>query len=112
MDRELARRISDLMLQQYGALHESVGWVREACTADELQQYKRAVGTVLTDMLIELMWPIYRLHPDLTPDGLRVPRVESSCATHGRVGFSSVEGEVQGEGQGRDSPLQSGRRHA
>ena len=90
MNKEAAQKVSDLM-QRFGKeLSESIRWVAEDSPDEEVVQYKAAVATILTDMLIEIMNPLYRLYPDLTPEELEtVPHHETACSIHSQVGFGS-----------------------
>jgi hypothetical protein len=50
-------------------LDKSVALVRDECSAEELKIYRRAVGKVLGEMLLEIMQPLYAKHPSLKPPG-------------------------------------------
>jgi hypothetical protein len=67
---EVAQHISDLMIEFGGRLDSSIQVVAGRCSQEELQVYKRAVGKVLGEMLLEIMNPLYRVHPSLKPQGL------------------------------------------
>jgi phytoene/squalene synthetase len=70
MDKELARRISDLMLDVTARLDESVALVQERGSAEELERYRGAVARILGEMLLEVLNPIYEEHPELKPPEL------------------------------------------
>jgi hypothetical protein len=70
MKKEIAQQISSLMLEYAAKLNGSVELVMANASAEETQRYKRAVGTVMGEMLIEIMNPIYAEHPDLKPPQL------------------------------------------
>jgi hypothetical protein len=70
-NEEVARQISDLMVEFGGRLDASVALVRDRGTPEELQIYRRAVGNVMADMLLEIMNPLYARHPGLKPAGLK-----------------------------------------
>ena len=69
-DLEVAQYISDLMIEFGGRLDSSIQVVGAQVPQEELQAYKRAVGKVLGEMLLEIMNPLYRVHPSLKPHGL------------------------------------------
>ena len=69
-DLEVAQYISDLMIEVGGRLDSSVQVVARKCPQEESQAYKRAVGNVLGEMLLQIMNPLYRVHPSLKPHGL------------------------------------------
>ena len=70
-DPAIAKKISDLMLEFGSRLDASVADVADHCKADELNRYRQAVGSVMADMLIEIMNPLYAMHPEIKPAELR-----------------------------------------
>ncbi len=69
-DAALAGKISDLMLQFSARLDQSVADVAAVSSIEELNQYRRAVGSVMGEMLLGIMNPLYRMHPDIKPKAL------------------------------------------
>ena len=69
--KEIAAQISALMLEYGAKLDASVALVRDHCSENELKEYRRAVGEVMGTMLLEIMNPLYRQHPELKPAQLR-----------------------------------------
>jgi hypothetical protein len=70
-DEEIAKNVSDLMLEFAARLNASTAVVRDRCPTEEFHKYRRAVGQVMGDMLLEIMNPIYQRHPKLKPARLR-----------------------------------------
>jgi len=70
-NEEVARQISDLMVEFGRRLDASVALVRDRGTPEEFQVYRRAVGKIMADMLLEIMNPLYAKHPDVKPAGLK-----------------------------------------
>ena len=68
-DRAVAKEIVDLLLDFSQKLERSVGAVKQALPEEEFLDYRKRVGIVLTDVLIEFLNPIFREHPDLKPKG-------------------------------------------
>jgi hypothetical protein len=72
MKRESAEVVSAVMLEFGRRLDETVALV---CNTErdqnEAQRYKRAVGRILGEMLIEVLNPLYAEHPELKPPHLR-----------------------------------------
>lgn len=64
---EVAKHISNLMLDFSAQLDTSVALVRERCSQVELEAYRLAVGRIMGDMLLEVMNPLYKIHPNLRP---------------------------------------------
>lgn len=69
-DKIVAKEISDLMVECGARLNASVARVRDTGTPEELAAYRRAVGKVMGEMLLEIMNPIYARYPDLKPKGM------------------------------------------
>lgn len=89
MEKELAERLANLAAKVTEELGESVGWVNDACSEDEALYYRRAIATILTELLTRVMNPIYRAHPELAPPGMTIPTGAPSCRIHGQVGFTN-----------------------
>jgi hypothetical protein len=66
-DAAVARRISDLMIEISGRLDTSIANVRDQCSSEEFQAYRRAVGGILGEILLEVLNPLYAEHPALKP---------------------------------------------
>ena len=69
-DKEVASRVSDLMLELGAKLNESLVLVKERCTEQEFKAYRTVVGKLMGEMLLEVMNPLYVSHPDLKPKEL------------------------------------------
>lgn len=75
MNRDLAKRIVDMMLAHAAELDESVRLVQEDCSAEEQRAYKLAIGYIFSEMYDRVIDPVLREHPDVAPEGLGyVPR--------------------------------------
>lgn len=73
-DNVFAKIISDLVLRYGKDLNQSVALIKDNCSEEEFKVYRNAVGKVMGELLIEVMNPLYRSHPDLKPDELYVPK--------------------------------------
>ena len=71
MKQDVAREISALMLETTEKLDQSVRRMRAQLPAAEFGTYGRAVGTILADIIMEVLDPLYAEHPDLKPPELR-----------------------------------------
>lgn len=69
-DKEAARHIVDAMLQTGRILDVSLARMRETASEEEFVAYRDVVSKLLTKMLLEVMNPVFRAHPELTPPGL------------------------------------------
>ncbi len=53
------------------ALSEALSTSKASTSPEEFERFKRAVAIAIGTVEIELLWPIYRQHPDLEPPSLR-----------------------------------------
>lgn len=71
MKKEIAAQISSLMLEYGARLDQSIQLVINHGTEEEVEKYRRAVGKIMGEMLLEIMNPIYSEYPDLKPPQLK-----------------------------------------
>jgi len=69
-DALVAQQISDLMIEFGSRLDISIATVQEKCSSEEFTVYRRAVGRIMGEMLLEVMNPLYAQHPSLKPIAL------------------------------------------
>jgi len=69
-DKDIAKEISQLMLEYAAKLDVSVALVKQKCSMEEFEAYRKAVGTVMGYMLLDVMNPLYEKHPDIKPNDL------------------------------------------
>lgn len=69
-DKEVATNINSLMLDYRSKLSQSMEFVRENCSDEEILRYRKALGKVMGYMIIDIMEPIYDEQPNLRPPEL------------------------------------------
>ncbi len=69
-NKEVAREISSLMLDIGARLDQSVARVQQQCSAEEFEHYNKVVATIMAEMLLEVMHPLYTEHPEIKPKEL------------------------------------------
>ena len=69
-EKNVAKEISQLMLEYGAKLDASVALVKEECSVEEFNVYRKAVGKIMGYMLLDVMNPLYEKHPDLKPSEL------------------------------------------
>jgi hypothetical protein len=69
-DALVAKQISDLMVEFQSRLDSSIVTVEEKCSSEEFDAYRRAVGKIMGEMLLEVLNPLYVEHPLLKPSQL------------------------------------------
>jgi hypothetical protein len=70
LDKEIASQVNELMLEYSAKLDQSLKTVMDNCSAQEFKSYRDAVGQLMGIMLLDVMNPIYKQHPDLKPEQL------------------------------------------
>lgn len=70
-NEDVAREVGDLMVGFSHRLNASIALVRDHGSLDEFHAYREAVAKILTDMLLDIMNPLYARHPKLKPLGLK-----------------------------------------
>ena len=67
---QIAKEISQLMLDYGAKLDQTVAQVKDKCSSQEFETYRDAVGKVMGCMFFEIMSPLYDAHPNLKPKEL------------------------------------------
>lgn len=70
-EKDVAKEISQLMIEYGSKLDASVAMVQKKCSAEEFSAYRKAVAQLMGTMLLDIMNPLYEAHPDLKPKELR-----------------------------------------
>lgn len=71
MEKSVAEKVLALMLEYSGKLDGSVQLVKDTCTEQEFLDYRTAVAKIMGEMCVEIMWPIFKEHPELEPEQLK-----------------------------------------
>ena len=69
-DKKTAEKVSRLLLNCCSDLDQSVSLVLESCDKEEFQEYRMTIGDVMGTIFLDILDPIYKLHPELKPDKL------------------------------------------
>lgn len=64
---DTAKRISELMLDLFRRVDESVAMVKESSPPDEAAAYQKAVGRVAGSIVMDVLEPLYEKHHALKP---------------------------------------------
>lgn len=70
-NEDVARQVSDLMIEYAHRLNASIVLVRDRGSPEEFHVYREAVAKIMTDMLLEIMNPLYARHRNLMPPGFK-----------------------------------------
>jgi hypothetical protein len=66
---DTAKKISELMFKVSKQLEESLEVARETASAKDFSAYAKGVGTILTDIMYEVLNPVFAKHPGIEPVG-------------------------------------------
>ncbi len=66
-DSSTAKQISELMLDVFRRVDESVASVKGTCPPEEAAAYQKAVGKVAGPIVMDVLEPLYEKHPGLKP---------------------------------------------
>ncbi|MBI0067497.1 MULTISPECIES: hypothetical protein [unclassified Snodgrassella] len=69
-DRKFAKEVTDLMLNITSELNESLIKAQNCCSAEEFNEYRRAVGVMLGKMYFDVLVPLFTKHPEIKPEEL------------------------------------------
>lgn len=70
-DSKVAEKISELMIEIGKKLDDSILLVKNNCSEDEFYLYRKATSKIMGEVLLEVMNPIYAIHPNIKPDELK-----------------------------------------
>ncbi len=66
-EKAVAKEVSQLMIEYGAKLDASVALVKQQCSTEEFEAYRKAVGKIMGYMLLDVMNPLYEKHRDLKP---------------------------------------------
>jgi hypothetical protein len=66
-DPEVARKISELMLECFYRLDASCAMVKQCCPEEEAQAYAEAVERITAPLVLDVLEPLYERYPELKP---------------------------------------------
>ena len=68
-NENVARHVGELMLDCTTRLNASISLVQGECNPEEFKAYRLAVGKVMAEILLEVLNPLFEVHPELKPSG-------------------------------------------
>jgi hypothetical protein len=66
-DSDAAKRISELMLDMFRRIDESVAVAKTTCSPEDAAAYQKASGRVASSIVMDVLEPLYERHPALKP---------------------------------------------
>ena len=73
MTKEEAEKLSVLLLQLQAKLNESVAFVRDSDSKEELEKYRSAIGQVMSVLYLDVEEKLWSRFPELRPDSMDGP---------------------------------------
>ncbi|MCO7223204.1 hypothetical protein [Pleionea sp. CnH1-48] len=70
-DKELAKKIVAVVDECSKQLNSTICEVKDNCSKDEFNSYRKAAGFVMGYIYTDIVAPIYSKHPELEPDELK-----------------------------------------
>jgi hypothetical protein len=67
MDIKTAEALSLLLMRINSQLNDSVALVRDKCSAEELQWYRREAGNIMDTLYLDIQYKLWTEHPSLRP---------------------------------------------
>ncbi len=67
-NNDVAQYISNVLNSCNADLDKSVAYVQEHCTEEEFIAYRRLIGKIMGEVVIEGLMPLYKQHPEIDPD--------------------------------------------
>lgn len=77
-DKLLAQMVSKRILDANRLLNEAMSLVAESASIDETRDFRLAIGQVSGELLLMIANPLYREHPELKPQELFIPQLDTS----------------------------------
>ncbi|HEY3706838.1 MAG TPA: hypothetical protein VGL22_17375 [Terracidiphilus sp.] len=66
-DKDVARQISDLMLDAFNRIEDSCELVSRSVPQQEAAAYSQAADRIIQPIVLDLLEPLFARHPDLKP---------------------------------------------
>jgi len=70
-EEKIAVQVSDRVLEASRLLNEALFLVKGSCPEAEFLVCRTAIGQVLGELLLSVLNPIYRSHPQIMPEDLK-----------------------------------------
>ena len=64
-----AKQIIEMLLRQTGECHDLASFLYTQTSREEFREYGPIIGTVMVALHEEGMMPLFKLYPNLKPDG-------------------------------------------
>ncbi len=68
-NNEQAAAISEKLRGIFGELESLVHDVAEYASDEQVQSFRRAIGAVCGSIVLDVLGPLYRSHPEIRPSG-------------------------------------------
>lgn len=71
MKREVAEKAVTALLDAAGKMNDTLLLIQQECTEEEFLAYRKGTGHAMGYLYAEVIDPILKEHPDLTPEAIK-----------------------------------------
>ena len=71
LERDRAEKIATLALRTSDDLNSLLIELIQDAPPERTAEYKQLIGSMLDEIYVQILRPIYKLHPDIAPDELK-----------------------------------------
>ncbi len=71
-DKKTAQHISKTLLKCSADINDSIAFVLSKSSNEDFESYRSAMAKVLGEILFEGLEPLYKDHPELMPDEMKI----------------------------------------
>lgn len=77
----VAEKVSQLMINVTDDLNDSIAMVQSNCSRDEFVKYRLAVASVMGEIFMEVLQPLYLKHHSLKPPAFDASNTDGGFVT-------------------------------
>lgn len=71
MDRHVAERVIPALFEAAGKMNDALLLIQEGCSGEEFAALRRGTGRAMGYLYSDVIQPILREYPDLTPENMK-----------------------------------------
>lgn len=71
MDRKIAEKVVPALFEASGKMNDALLLIQEGCSAEEFAAFRKGTGRAMGYWYTEVIDPILREYPDLTPENIK-----------------------------------------
>lgn len=71
MELTTAKQVERILRDANGRLNDALLVIKEDCSIEEFEGYRRTIGEIMGAVVVDLLQPIYQQFPEATPSELQ-----------------------------------------